>query len=162
MVWTEILRLLEDPRLIHNELERRLSAAREADQQNVTTRRSDVTWCVCKGLIGRSPLIRKVFFRLRTARANAGAATTRTGEQCRTTGHHRSDNHPRSLPAPRETLNTFLTRLRSSASDLNISERQRIMRLLVKEVLVGDDKIIIRHPSSFTQPIRRRAPLTAA
>ena len=28
---------------------------------------------------------------------------------------------------------------------LDVSERQRIMRLLVKEVLVGDDKIIIRH-----------------
>jgi site-specific DNA recombinase len=44
-----------------------------------------------------------------------------------------------------ETLNTFLTRLRSSASALDVSERQRIVRLLVKEVLVGDDKIIIRH-----------------
>ena len=44
-----------------------------------------------------------------------------------------------------ETLNTFLTRLRSSAGALDISERQRVMRLLVKEVLVGDDKIIIRH-----------------
>ena len=44
-----------------------------------------------------------------------------------------------------ETLNTFLTRLRSSAGALDVSERQRIMRLLVKEVLVGDDKIIIRH-----------------
>jgi hypothetical protein len=44
-----------------------------------------------------------------------------------------------------ETLNTFLTRLRSSAGALDVSERQRVMRLLVKEVLVGDDKIIIRH-----------------
>ena len=44
-----------------------------------------------------------------------------------------------------ETLNTFLTRLRSSAGALDVSERQHIMRLLVKEVLVGDDKIIIRH-----------------
>src|SRR5499427_2565608 len=44
-----------------------------------------------------------------------------------------------------ETLNTFLTRLRSSASALDVSERQRIVRLLVKEVLVGDDQIIIRH-----------------
>jgi site-specific DNA recombinase len=31
VVWTEIVRLLEDPRLIQTELERRLSAAREAD-----------------------------------------------------------------------------------------------------------------------------------
>jgi site-specific DNA recombinase len=44
-----------------------------------------------------------------------------------------------------ETLTTFLTRLRSSAGALDVSERQRVMRLLVKEILVGDDKIIIRH-----------------
>jgi site-specific DNA recombinase len=44
-----------------------------------------------------------------------------------------------------ETLTTFLTRLRSAANGLDISERQRVVRLLVKEVLVGDDKIIIRH-----------------
>jgi site-specific DNA recombinase len=31
VVWTEIVRLLEDPRLIQDELERRLAAAREAD-----------------------------------------------------------------------------------------------------------------------------------
>ena len=44
-----------------------------------------------------------------------------------------------------ETLTTFLTRLRSSADVLDISERQRVVRLLVKDILVGDDKIIIRH-----------------
>jgi site-specific DNA recombinase len=44
-----------------------------------------------------------------------------------------------------ETLTTFLTRLRSSADVLDISERQRVLRLLVKDILVGDDKIIIRH-----------------
>ena len=44
-----------------------------------------------------------------------------------------------------ETLTTFLTRLRSSADALDISERQRVLRLLVKEILVGDDKIVIRY-----------------
>src|SRR5437016_4299110 len=44
-----------------------------------------------------------------------------------------------------ETLTTFLTLLRSAANDLDISERQRVLRLLVKEILVGDDKITIRH-----------------
>jgi site-specific DNA recombinase len=44
-----------------------------------------------------------------------------------------------------ETLTTFMARLHSSAQTLDIAERQRIVRLLVKEVLVGDDTIIIRH-----------------
>jgi uncharacterized membrane protein len=44
-----------------------------------------------------------------------------------------------------ETLTAFMTRMRSSAQTLDIAERQRIVRLLIKEVLVGDDTITIRH-----------------
>ena len=44
-----------------------------------------------------------------------------------------------------ETLSAFLTRLRSAAETLDILERQRIVRLLVKDVLVSDDTIVIRH-----------------
>jgi hypothetical protein len=39
VVWTEIVRLLEDPRLIQNEIERRLMAAREADPASRMRRR---------------------------------------------------------------------------------------------------------------------------
>ena len=44
-----------------------------------------------------------------------------------------------------ETLSAFLARLRVAADTLDILERQRIVRLVVKEVLVGDDTIVIRH-----------------
>ena len=44
-----------------------------------------------------------------------------------------------------ETLSAFLTRLRSAAETLDVLERQRIVRLLVKEVIVSDDTIVIRH-----------------
>src|SRR5207249_6866583 len=44
-----------------------------------------------------------------------------------------------------ETLTAFLARLRSAAETLNVTERQRIVRLVVKDVLVGDDTITIRH-----------------
>ena len=44
-----------------------------------------------------------------------------------------------------ETLTPFLERLRSNADTLDIDQRQRIMRLLVKEVIVGKDLITIKH-----------------
>lgn len=44
-----------------------------------------------------------------------------------------------------ETLTSFLARLRTAAETLNVAERQRIVRLVVKEVLIGDDTITIRH-----------------
>src|SRR5580704_13929154 len=44
-----------------------------------------------------------------------------------------------------ETVTSFLARLRQTAKTLDVAERQRIVRLLVKEILVDDDTIIIRH-----------------
>ncbi|HEY1460189.1 MAG TPA: hypothetical protein VGH59_09055 [Casimicrobiaceae bacterium] len=44
-----------------------------------------------------------------------------------------------------ETLAAFLGRLRSAADTLDVIERQRIVRLVVKEILIGDDTIVIRH-----------------
>ena len=44
-----------------------------------------------------------------------------------------------------ETLTAFLTRLRSSAETLDIIERQRVVRPLVKEILVSNDSVVIRH-----------------
>src|SRR5258708_29372228 len=44
-----------------------------------------------------------------------------------------------------ETLTAFLARLRNPAETLSVIERQRIVRLLVKDVLVGEDTITIRH-----------------
>ena len=44
-----------------------------------------------------------------------------------------------------ETLTAFLQRLRQSAATLEIAERQKVVRLLVKEVLVDNDTITIRH-----------------
>src|SRR4029077_18158805 len=44
-----------------------------------------------------------------------------------------------------ETLTAFLVRLRSNAETLDVAERQRIVRLVVKEVLVGENDITIRH-----------------
>src|SRR5262249_7278399 len=44
-----------------------------------------------------------------------------------------------------ETITSFLARLRATAKTLDVSERQRIVRLLVKEILVSNDAIVIRH-----------------
>ena len=55
-----------------------------------------------------------------------------------------------------ETLGDFRARLRARANTLDIKERQKILRLLVKEVLVGKETITIRHsirlPASGPDP----------
>ena len=44
-----------------------------------------------------------------------------------------------------ETLSGFMARLRTAADTLDIEERQRIVRLVIKEILVGNDTIVIQH-----------------
>jgi site-specific DNA recombinase len=44
-----------------------------------------------------------------------------------------------------ETLTAFLQRLHESAQSLEIVDRQKIVRLLVKDILVDNDTIAIRH-----------------
>src|ERR1019366_7346205 len=44
-----------------------------------------------------------------------------------------------------ETLTAFRARMHGAAHTLSIIERQRIVRLVVKDVLIGDDTITIRH-----------------
>jgi site-specific DNA recombinase len=44
-----------------------------------------------------------------------------------------------------ETLTTFRGKLRARAETLDIGQRQQILRLLVKEILISNDTITIRH-----------------
>src|SRR5205823_7021738 len=53
-----------------------------------------------------------------------------------------------------ETLTAFLARLYSAAETLNVIERQKIVRLLVKDVLVGEDTITIRQTEKITFCVR--------
>src|SRR5438105_14110288 len=147
IVWAEVIRLLEEPALIQQELDRRLIAARTSDP---TTKREqslqrELTH-VGKGmerllnayqeellsieqLRERMPVLRQ---RQKTLRAELQAIADQTNDRA-------------AFLRLAETLTAFLARLRSAAETLRVIERQRIVRLLVKDVLLGEDTITIRH-----------------
>ncbi len=147
VVWKEIVRLLEDPRLIQDELDRRLRAARQADpaKRREEMLRRDLARCrksierlltaYQEGLLsldelrGRMPDLR--------GREQANQA------ELQAIVDHSTEREVWLRLA--ETVTGFLSRLRSSAETLDIAERQRLLRLVVKEILVDDDKIVIRH-----------------
>jgi site-specific DNA recombinase len=49
-------------------------------------------------------------------------------------------------------LETFLTQLRDTTNTASIQDRQRVLRLLVKDILVGPEKITIRHRIPTRKP----------
>jgi site-specific DNA recombinase len=147
VVWTEVVRLLEDPTLITAELDRRLAAAHateptrrrqealerervqasKAMERLVTAYQEDLL--SLEELRRRMPDLRR---REQGATAQLRAIADQTAERTATL-------------RLAESLSAFLTRLRTRAQTLDIHERQRIVRLLVKEVLVADNTIVIRH-----------------
>jgi site-specific DNA recombinase len=147
VVWREIVRLLEDPGLIQEELDRRLEAARNADP----TRRRE------EALRRDLARVRKSIERLLTAyqesllsieELRSRMPDLRGREQaCLAELQAIEDQSKEREICLRlaESVTDFLARLRSSAQTLDIGERQRVLRLLVKEILVADDKIVIRH-----------------
>ena len=147
VVWTEVIRLLEEPALLQQELDRRLAAAQAADPAKTRTQAVErdlarvgksmerLLTAYQEDLLSleqlreRMPLLRQ---REQTLRHELNALVEQTRERA---AHLRLA----------ETLSAFLTRLRAAAATLDIVERQRIVRLVVKEVLVNDDTIVIRH-----------------
>ncbi len=147
IVWTEVIRLLEDPALIQAELDRRLTVARAADptkqrEQALERDLVRVSKSVERVLTAyqeellsleqlreRMPPLRQREHALRAELQSIAEQTRERAMYLRLA----------------ETLSAFLGRLRVAADTLDVVERQRIVRLIVKEVLVGDDTIVIRH-----------------
>jgi site-specific DNA recombinase len=141
------IRLLEDPTLIQRELDRRLEAARSSNptkkrEQNLQRELAHVGKGVerllsayqealmsIEQLRERMPTLRQ---REQTLRAELQAITDQANDRAASLRFA-------------ETLTAFLARLREAADTLSINERQRIVRLVVKDVLIGEDTITIRH-----------------
>src|SRR5229473_4918627 len=133
IVWSEVVRLLEDPTLIQQELDRRLAAARSSDptkQREQSLRRELIhggkgierllnayqeRLVSIEQLRERMPALRQ---REQTLRAELQAIADQTNDRA-------------AFLRLAETLTAFLARLRSAAETLNVTERQRIVRLVV-------------------------------
>jgi site-specific DNA recombinase len=146
-VWREIIRLLEDPALVHAEIDRRLKEARNADplrqrQQHLRQQQTRLQNGIERLLTAyqeqllsldqlrqRMPTLRRQQQAIDSELQSLELAATDQSRYLRLT----------------ETLTEFCTKLRVRAKALNIIERQQIARLLIREILVGTDTIVIRH-----------------
>ena len=172
LVWAHVTALLADPALIRAELERRLAELRGSDPTTAQRGRLEVELRRVRSAAGRLvAAYQEDLLSLDELRARMPALRTR--ESSLRTQLDALDaqliDRERFL-AVAESLETFLARLRQGAETAAVEDRQRILRLIVKDVLVGPNEIVIRHsiPTS-RQPelpagyvLRGRSPLTTA
>ena len=147
IVWAEVIRLLEDPTLIQQELDRRLAAARASDptkKREQSLQRELIQ--VGKGIERLLTAYQEGLLSIEQLRQRMPALRNRE-QMLRSELHAITEQISDRAAFLRlaETLTAFLARLRCNAETLDVSERQRIVRLVVKEILVGENDITIRH-----------------
>src|ERR1019366_5103283 len=147
IVWAEVIKLLEDPTLIQQELDRRLAAARASDptkkrEQSLQRELAHVG----KGIERILSAYQEALMSIEQLRERMPALRQRD-QALRAELQAIADqgNDRAAFLRLAETLTAFLARLHGAAGTLTILERQRIVRLVVKDVLIGDDTITIRH-----------------
>jgi site-specific DNA recombinase len=156
VVWDHITALLVDPSLIRTEINRRLDTARTTDpvahQRNrLTDALTQATAAVTRMISAfQEELITIDELRARIPDLRARETSLRT--QIDALDTQLADRQVYLKLA--DDLEGFLTGLRTSAEAADMPERQRVLRLLVKDVLVGPQKITIRHRI----PVREHTP----
>src|SRR5271157_1541438 len=158
VVWKEVMQLLEDPHIIQDELNRRLEAAKNADplkQREDQLRRDQAR--LAKGMdrlltAYQESLVSLEQLRCRMPELRQQDQAIQSELQSLETVAGDQAKYLRLV----ETLADFHARLQARAETLDVPERQKILRLLVKEVLVGRETITIRHsirmPNSAPDP----------
>ena len=152
-VWDQIIGLLANGTLIQAEIDRRKEAARNTDprrQRSETLRREQarlgnnvarLITAYQEGLVSLAQL------RQRMPELNKKSQSVDSELQSLETA---AVDQARYLQLA-ESLDGFRIKLRERAKTLDVCERQQILRLLVKEVLVAPDSLTIRHSIPIPQ-----------
>ena len=147
LIWGQVVRLLEEPGLIRQEIDRRLDTGRRLSPAR---RRRDT---VSKELTRVQNSSKKLLDayqedllqlddlrpRLRELRKRQKALEA---EQRSLEAQHVDEE---ALLQITHGVDDFLKRLSTSAQTLDIDQRQQVLRLVVKEVVVGQESVRIRH-----------------
>ena len=155
VVWDHITALLADPALIRAEIDRRLTQARTSDP--VTRQRGQLELALAKAATAVTAMIEAyseqliTIDELRARMPDLRARQTSLRSQLDALDTQAADRDAYLQLAG--DLGSFLAQLRGNAATATVEDRQRVLRLLVKNVLIGPEKITIRHRI----PVRERA-----
>jgi site-specific DNA recombinase len=154
MVWAQVIKLLENPDLIRTEIERRIEAIRASSpvkqkkdklkKEIIRTRKSidklldayQEDLIQLEELRSRMPELRK---REKSLTEDLNFIESELADQG-------------AMLKMVDSMEDFLYKLRGSASAMSIAEKQRILRLVVKEILIDDKDIRVKHSIPVPRP----------
>jgi len=156
LVWDHITGLLADPTLIRAEIDRRLHQLRTADPTTTTQQRLEQALATASASITRlikayqEELISIDELRERMPELRARETGLRSQLDALATQLVDRENYLKLATG----LEDFLRQPRTNTATAAVPEQQRVLRLLVKDVLIGPDRIVIRHsiPTNTSTP----------
>lgn len=152
IIWREIIRLLQDPALIQQEIERRMQEAKQADpvrqrEQYLEREQASLNSQMERLLTAyQQELLTLEQLRQRMPELRK----QKKAVECELQSLHMAAQDQSRCMRVVDTLNDFRTRLQGNADRLDLIARRKIIRLLVKEIVVGTDSIVIRHSIPIT------------
>jgi site-specific DNA recombinase len=156
IVWGQVIQLLEDPGLIRVEIERRI---REIQDSNPTRMRKEV---LLKEMARADKSVEKLLDAYQENLLDLEELRKRMPELRKRQTAIRSELQAIEVAAAdqqtflrlAENIETFLGRLRERAETMDVVDRQKLLRLVVKEIQVDRDTIKIKHsiPISRSNP----------
>jgi site-specific DNA recombinase len=147
LVWNQIIALLEDPSLIKDEIQRRIEASKNSG--GTKHKRSTIE----KETIRTQHAIQRLIDAYQECLLSIDELRSRVGELRKREKSLQSQLHSLEMAEAEEQLyfhimhsmQNFLASLNTKAKNLTIIEKQQIVRSLVKEVQIEDEKIHIVH-----------------
>jgi len=146
-VWDHITGLLADPALIRAEIDKRLEQARTSDP--VTSQRIRLQAALAKATASVTAMIEAfseqliTIDELRAKMPHLRARETSLRAQLDALDAQAADRDACLKLAG--DLEGFLAQLHGNAATATVEDRQKVLRLLVKDILIGPEKITIRH-----------------
>ena len=147
VVWDHLTALLADPALIRAEIDKRLERARTSDP--VTRKRGQLEQALAKTAASIASMITAfseqllTIDELRARMPDLRARETGLKDQIAALDAQATDRDAYLKLAG--DLEGFLARLRASSATATTEDRQRVLRALAQDVLIGPEKITIRH-----------------
>ena len=154
VIWDHVTGLLADPALIRTEIDRRLERARTSNP--VTKKRGQLEQALAKTSASIAAMVTAfseqliTIDELRARMPDLRARETGLKDQIAALDAQAADRDAYLKLAG--DLEGFLTRLRGSAAIATVEDRQRVLRAVVQDVLVGPEKLTIRHRIPVREP----------
>ena len=164
VVWEQVIKLLEDPEIVRSEIRRRI---KEIHNASPIRKRKEI---LEKEIIRLNKSIEKLLdayqedllqldeLRRRMPALRKREATLKS--ELTSIESAASDQH--AILRVADNIDNFLFQLRKKADTMEVLERQKVLRLVVKEVLIDDETVHIKHSVPFATSSKTNLSLESA